>query len=141
MAATSRSRTRARPAAPAGPEPVAGADSDVTGDGAPEILRLTGTAPRPGRRVVLFYIGHGKDEVTGSIPEVVPASTGLEWLHKLATTSYARSVDWAMTELLGEKAYIALRECGDLTAGQLAGITDRITGAMAQAGKDPKEPS
>jgi hypothetical protein len=115
-------------------------EASANGHG-PAILRLSAKATaKPGRRVVLFYIGSGKDQVTGSIPEVIPAATSLEWLHKLATVTYAEAVDWLFGALLGEDAYTALRACTDLTQEGLKQVTDKILAALAEA-QDPKAQS
>jgi hypothetical protein len=141
MAATNRpaNSARARALPPADDDEDAIEGTATNGHG-PAILRLSGKAPRPGRRVVLFYIGEGKDQVKGSIPEVIPADVALEWLHRIATEPYAGAVDWAFLTLLGEKAYAALRGCADLTSEGLKQVTDKILAALAEA-RDPKAQS
>ena len=141
MAATNRPRsTNARAVSPPDDSDDDAIEGTATNGHGPAILRLSGKPPKPGRRVVLFYIGDGKDQVKGSIPEVIPAHTALEWLHRIATEPYAGAVDWAFRELLGEKAYAALRSCTDLTSEGLKQVTDKILAALAEA-RDPKAQS
>lgn len=137
MAATNRVR---KPPAIKPPDDDGAITGTATNGHGPAILRLSGRPPKPGRRVVLFTIGEGKEQVTGSIPEVIPSHIALEWLHRIATEPYAGAVDWAFHELLGEKAYTALRGCEDLTAEGLKQVTDRIISALAEA-RDPKAAS
>ena len=139
MAASNRPATAARARAVPLPDDDDDAIEGTAANGhGPAILRLSAKATaKPGRRVVLFYIGEGKDQVKGSIPEVIPAATSLEWLHKLATVTYAEAVDWLFGALLGEDAYAALRACTDLTQEGLKQVTDKILAALAEA-QDPK---
>ena len=83
------------------------------------------------------------DGVTYQIPVRVGANITLGYLRLARTHGDAAAIGWAAEKVLGEKAYVALMECDDLSPEDLDAVFGvvhlKIMGAMeAGKGKGPK---
>ena len=83
------------------------------------------------------------DGITYQIPVRVGANITLGYLRLARTNGDAAAIGWAAEKVLGEKAYVALMECDDLTPEDLeavfAVVHKKIMGAVeAGKGKGPR---
>jgi hypothetical protein len=83
------------------------------------------------------------DDITYQIPARVGANITLGYLRLARTHGDAAAIGWATERVLGEKAYVALMECDDLTPDDLeavfAVVHKKIMGAVeAGKGKGPR---
>jgi hypothetical protein len=102
-------------------------------------LRLDTNAepdPRYTQRETLFSIDN--DEYT--IPLAVSTNVLLEYVHRSATEGIDAAVDYAVTELLGEEGYAALRAYPKLEQEHWVWIRGQVLARLFGRSADPKAP-
>lgn len=117
-------------------------EASATPDDASELapgIQITTLAAADRKMEDLFSI----DGVTYQIPVRVGANLTLGYLRVARTHGDASAIGWAAEKVLGEKAYLALMECDDLTQEDLEAVFSvvhtKIMGAMeAGKGKGPR---
>jgi hypothetical protein len=106
-----------------------------------EPLRLPAVSdddePEPVGRHALFYIG----DTEYTIPDEVPQSDALEFLHLMAAPDLGPLVgqDFLLTMMLGAREYRELRAYKPLTSAQLAWIIETCTKICLGVLETPKE--
>lgn len=92
----------------------------------------TAADPRAEERIDVFEM----DGVMYSMPALVSGATALNMLHIVRTQGQESAVSWAFEELLGKKAYTALRTCKTLKPADLkavlAIVQDHVMGALEE---------